>query len=83
MTPEQAFGQVVRELRTTQSLSQEALAERCRISRPHVSRLETGRNSPTLSMVFQLAEALQVTPVELLAGVQAKLALNDPAAPGM
>ncbi len=73
MTPEQAFGEVLWELRTARSLSQEALAERCRISRPHVSRLETGKNSPTMSMLFQLAEALQVTPAEILGNVQAKM----------
>ena len=73
MTPEQAFGQVIRELRVARSLSQETLADLCRISRPYVSRLETGKNSPSLSMVFQLAQALQVTPVDLMASVQANL----------
>lgn len=76
MTPEQAFGQVVRELRVARALSQEALADLCQMSRPYVSRLETGKNSPTLSMVFQLAQALQVAPVDLVAGVQAKLELE-------
>lgn len=74
MTPEQAFGQVLRELRRERRLSQEQLADRSRISRPHLSRLETGRNSPSLSMVFQLAEALRVAPAELVGKAEQKLA---------
>lgn len=73
LTPEQAFGQVLRELRTERDLSQEEFADRCRVSRPHVSRLETGKNSPSLSMLFQLADALGVAPEELVRRVGRKL----------
>lgn len=66
MTPEEAFGQVLRELRRERGLSQDQLAEAGHLSRPHVSRLETGRNSPTFSMLFQLAAALGVTPEEVV-----------------
>lgn len=74
MTPEQAFGQVLRELRSERRLSQEQLAERSRISRPHLSRLESGRNSPSLSMVFQLAKALCVAPADVVGRAQQKVA---------
>lgn len=77
MTPEQAFGTVLRELRRERKLSQEMMAERGHCSRPHLSRLETGRNSPSLSMVFQLAAALELEPEELIA--RAKVALRDSA----
>lgn len=70
MTPEQAFGQVLRELRRERQLSQEQLAEASRCSRPHLSRLETGRNSPSLSMLFQLAEALAVEPDDLVGRIR-------------
>ena len=66
MSPEQAFGEVLRELRTERGLSQEAFAELCRISRPHVSRLETGKNSPSLSMLFQICRSLGVSPEVLV-----------------
>jgi transcriptional regulator with XRE-family HTH domain len=73
VSPEQAFGQVLRELRRDRGLSQEAFAEVGRCSRPHISRLESGRNSPSLSMLFQLAEALQIEPATLIQRVQNKL----------
>jgi transcriptional regulator with XRE-family HTH domain len=50
VTPERAFGEVLRELRHARQLSQESFAEACGISRPHVSRLETGRNSPLYAL---------------------------------
>jgi transcriptional regulator with XRE-family HTH domain len=74
VSPEQAFGAVLRELRQERGWSQEAFAELSRCSRPHVSRLESGRNSPSLSMLFQVAAALDVQPAELIARAQVKLA---------
>lgn len=76
MSPERAFGEVLRELRHARGLSQESFAEACGISRPHVSRLEIGRNSPTLSMLFQVAQALKLTPDELIR--QARERLENP-----
>lgn len=73
MTPEQAFGEVLRELRHERGLSQEQLAEASRCSRPHLSRLETGKNSPSLSMLFQLSAALNVEPGDLIDRVRGKL----------
>lgn len=77
MTPEQAFGAVLRDLRTERGWSQEEFAERCRISRPHVSRLETGRNSPTLSMLFQVADTLRVGVDDLIKLAVKRLAENS------
>ncbi len=71
--PEQAFGHVLRELREERHLSQEQLSDCGCCSRPHLSRLETGRNSPTLTMVFELAAALELEPEEFIARVKAKL----------
>lgn len=70
MTPEAAFGEVLRELRTERRLTQEALADRSRISRPHVSRLESGRYSPSLTLLFQVAEGLSIAPEELVRRVR-------------
>lgn len=72
-TPEQAFGQILRRLRVERGLSQEQFAERSRCSRPHVSRLETGKNSPSLSLLFQLAAALEVEPEVMVRQVSERL----------
>jgi transcriptional regulator with XRE-family HTH domain len=53
-------------LRARRGLSQEQLAEAAGISRPHVARLETARQDPTLSTIGKLARALKVKPAELL-----------------
>ena len=73
MTPEQALGEVLRQLRQERGLSQEQFADLCRISRPHVSRLETGRHSATLSMLFQIAAAVDVAPEELIRRARERL----------
>lgn len=65
-----AFGRVLRRLRSERGLSQEGLAESAGYHVNHVSYLERGRRSPTLYAVFQLARALEVSPVELVRQVQ-------------
>jgi predicted ATPase/transcriptional regulator with XRE-family HTH domain len=59
------FGEVLRHLRTAAGLSQEALAERARISAKAVSSLEVGaRRAPYRETVEQLLAALNATPEE-------------------
>jgi transcriptional regulator with XRE-family HTH domain len=73
MTPEQVFGEVLRELRRSRRLSQERLAEVSGCHRTYVSLLERGINGPSLTMLFQLGKALGVTPSEILARVERRL----------
>lgn len=73
MTPEQAFGQVLRELRVEAGLSQEKLAEASDCTRPYVSYLESGRYSPSLSILFRLAAALRIAPAVLIERAEARL----------
>ena len=74
MRPEEAFGEVLLELRRERKLSQEKLAELSECTRPYISYLERGLNSPSLSILFRLAAALGITPTELLARVETKMA---------
>jgi transcriptional regulator with XRE-family HTH domain len=74
VTPEQGFGQVLRQLRRQRGLSQEQLAEASGCHRAHVSFLERGLKSPTLHMLFQLAAALEVAPAEIVSRVEAEVA---------
>jgi transcriptional regulator with XRE-family HTH domain len=54
-------------------MSQERLAELTEGSRGYISLLERGVNSATISMLFQLAAALDVTPSRMLAEVEVEL----------
>ena len=57
-----SFGDLLRRFRVAASLTQEALAERCRISPATIAAIEQGRrNAPRLSTVRLIAEALELS----------------------
>jgi transcriptional regulator with XRE-family HTH domain/predicted transcriptional regulator len=60
------FGQRLRHLRTRRGLTLSDLGERVGRQPPYLSRLENGKREPTLSLIGALAQALDVTPGELL-----------------
>lgn len=77
-----AFGTLVRELRTAQGLTQEGLAERGGFHRTYPSLLERGLRTPTLSVLFRLADTLGVSPQALVQSTLIQLQSDaKPAAP--
>ena len=73
------FGQLLREYRLAAGLSQEALAERARMSAGGVSVLERGaRQAPYRDTVALLAEALSLSPIDR---AQFEAAAERPSAP--
>lgn len=66
MSPEQAFGKVLRELREGLNLSQERLAFEAGLDRTFVSMLERGKRQPSLTSILMLAKALAVPAHELV-----------------
>ena len=56
----QALGQLMRQARKSQGLSQEQLSERVEITPNYLSRIERGTENPTLDMLIRLADALEV-----------------------
>lgn len=60
-----ALGLNVAYYRKARSLSQDQLAELVDISRTHMSRIETAECAVSLDVVFNLCDALQVTPAQL------------------
>ncbi|MBV8897232.1 MAG: helix-turn-helix transcriptional regulator [Acidobacteriaceae bacterium] len=60
------FGAVVRRLRESRGLTQEELAERAEVSATYIGFVERGDNVPTLTIIIQIASALDVRPSELL-----------------
>ncbi|WP_190300279.1 helix-turn-helix domain-containing protein [Rufibacter hautae] len=60
------FGFHLKRLREGKGLSQQALADIANIGKTTVLRIENGRQSPTLEMLFSICEALEVPIVELM-----------------
>jgi transcriptional regulator with XRE-family HTH domain len=67
-----AFGKIIADLRQTAGFSQEELAERAAIHRTYVSQIERGLKSPTITMLFKLAAALETTPSKILKQVETR-----------
>jgi transcriptional regulator with XRE-family HTH domain len=61
----QLFGQRLRRLRTWREFSQDELAKRAGFSRDYVAKLESGRMSPGLLRLWDLADALGIRLPEL------------------
>ena len=64
------FGEVIRSYRKDKRISQERLALDSDLQRSFISRLERGLTQPTLVTIFELAQALDVEPVQIIAEVQ-------------
>jgi transcriptional regulator with XRE-family HTH domain len=60
------FGQNIRKLRLAAGLTQEALAQRCTKYKKQIPSIEDGSANVKLSMIFVLAQALEVDPSVLL-----------------
>ena len=61
-------GNTIRQLRERRSLTQAALAERIGVSSKTVSKWETGKGLPDISLLQPLAEALGISVIELMNG---------------
>lgn len=57
------LGERIKEIRKTRGLTQEQLAELVDIEQKHVSRIELGKNAPTIDRLEKIAEVLN-TPVK-------------------
>ncbi|NOU61753.1 helix-turn-helix domain-containing protein [Marinifilum caeruleilacunae] len=63
---ENIFGLILKEIRSEKNISQEKLAEFSNLDRTYISLLERGLRQPTLTTIFKLSAALQITPQELI-----------------
>lgn len=75
---EAVFGQVIRELRFQKNLSQEKLAEKSNLDRTFISLLERGLRQPSLSTIFRIAKALEISPVTIVKEIETKLGEGSP-----
>ena len=60
------FGLRVRDLRKTQNLSQESLAELSDLHRTYIGGIERGERNVSLENIYKIAKALNVKTSELL-----------------
>ncbi|MCG3142240.1 MAG: HTH-type transcriptional regulator DdrOC [Anaerolineae bacterium] len=60
------FGKKLQDLRKKRGLTQEQLAEIAEFDRTYISMLERGARNPSLLNIYRLAEALKITPADLL-----------------
>lgn len=71
MSVRTAFAATLKLLRAKRDLTQQALSQK--VDQSHVSRIENEKTSPSLEAIIELADALEISPVALMAivcGVQ-------------
>ncbi len=73
LSVDEAFGRVLREVRSQSGLSQEALALAAGSGRTFVSQLERGVRGASLKTMFRLAHELGVAPAEIVERVERQL----------
>lgn len=73
MTIEEAFGEVIRELRKDYQISQEKLADLSNLDRSFISLLECGHKQPSLITIFQLAKAFKLSASNIMSLVEEKI----------
>jgi len=60
-----AFGKNLRKVRLKKGISQEDLAYKVGVETSQIGRIERGKIQTSISMVFHLADALEVAPKKL------------------
>lgn len=60
----EALGACLKERRNELGLTQEGLAGAAEIDRPYVTLIESARKQPTISVLWRLAAAVELTPAE-------------------
>ncbi|VXD25537.1 helix-turn-helix domain-containing protein [Planktothrix paucivesiculata] len=73
MTLAKVFGKVLKQRREALNLSQEELAFEAGLHRTYISLLERGVKSPTLNVLFRLAEALDIPPSQFIQKIEVQL----------
>jgi transcriptional regulator with XRE-family HTH domain len=63
---EAIFGKVLRQIREERGLTQEKMAELADVDRTYIYRLENGLRSPSLDVIFRVADALKISPGAIL-----------------
>jgi transcriptional regulator with XRE-family HTH domain len=73
LTIEEAFGEVIKDLKKANKISQEKLAEHSKLDRSFISLIECGHKQPSLITIYQLAKAFKLSASKLLALTEEKI----------
>jgi transcriptional regulator with XRE-family HTH domain len=65
-----SFGIILRKARQHAGFSQEKLAALANIDRSYVSLLEQGKRQPSITVLFQLSDALHLSPIEFISSLE-------------
>ncbi|OUI78052.1 XRE family transcriptional regulator [Commensalibacter intestini] len=76
MNIEKAFAITLKEIRNQKKLSQESLAFASNLDRTYISLLERGKRQPTLTSLFFISKALNISLVELMTILEVKINEN-------
>ena len=68
-----AFAAVVRDRRRELGITQGDLAVLAEVDRSFIARIETGKNQPTITVIFALAKGLSLRAQDLLAETETRL----------
>ena len=72
-----AFGVVISKLRVRKGLTQERMSGLAGIARSHLVALENGKKIPKLDTVWRIADALKITPAELIREAEKECETDD------
>ena len=67
-------GRVIQSVRERRKLSQEVVSGLAGIGRTHLSAIERGIRKPTLETFFKLADAMNISPSELMKKIEQEIA---------
>ncbi len=70
LTIEKIFGQVLRQFRTLNKLSQEKVSQECGLDRSYISLLERGLRQPSLTTILLLSKTLNTTAANMVRDVE-------------
>jgi transcriptional regulator with XRE-family HTH domain len=73
ISPEIAFGRVLRSIRQNSKISQDDLGAKSGYHRTYIGQLERGEKSPSLRTLFNIAASLGVSPSSIVRGVERAL----------
>lgn len=59
-------GKRIKQLRKERNWKQSRLATECNMDEQNISRIETGRTSPTLKTLLKIATVFKMSPAELI-----------------
>ena len=58
---QQKIGNRIREMRESKGISQQNLAAICNFEKANLSRIEAGRTNPTISTLYKISQALEIS----------------------